>query len=254
MTTAPLPAIAPPPTRVRHLVVGLSVLMAILLYLDRFALTPVTSTILRDLHLDEEQFGRAVGAFFLAYAFCQVPAGWLSDALGARWTLALYVVGWSLATIGLGLAGGLLAITIMRIALGVTQAGAYPAAASLLKRWTPAASRGRANTIVSMGGRAGNLLAQFLTPLLALTAAAAIGWTTGGWRIVLAAYGALGLVWAAAFVWLYRDTPAAHPWCNDAERELIDGRVSAAHQIPNKPSVGAAHPTRFLLALLTSTK
>ena len=192
MKDSPPPAAKDCPTRIRHLVVGLSVLMAIVLYLDRFALTPITSTILRDLNLDEEQFGRAVGAFFLAYAFCQVPAGWLSDTLGARWTLALYVVGWSLATIGLGLAGGLVTVTTMRIVLGVTQAGAYPTAASLLKRRTPAASRARANTIVSMGGRAGNLLAQFLTPMLALAAASAIGWTTGGWRIVLAAYGALG--------------------------------------------------------------
>src|SRR3954465_15790154 len=210
MSSAPPAAAGTKPTRVRHLVVGLSVLMAILLYLDRFALTPITSTILRDLHLDEEQFGRAVGAFFLAYAFCQVPAGWLSDALGARWTLALYVVGWSLATIGLGLAGGLVTITAMRPALGVTRAGAYPAAASLLKRWIPAASRGRSNTIVSMGGRAGNLLAQFLTPMLALAAASALGWTVGGWRVVLAAYGALGIVWAVAFVWLYRDSPSRH--------------------------------------------
>src|SRR2546421_52926 len=108
-----------PPTRVRFLVVGLCTAMALLLYLDRFALTPITSTVLRELKLDEEQFGRAVGAFFFAYALCQVPAGWLSDRLGARWTLALYVVGWSLAIFGLGLANSLLAVSMMRMVLGV---------------------------------------------------------------------------------------------------------------------------------------
>src|SRR4051812_4801841 len=250
------------PTRVRYLVVALCVAMSILLYLDRFALTPITTTILRDLKLDEEQFGRAVGAFFLVYALCQVPAGWLSDLLGARWTLALYVVGWSLATIGLGLAGGLVAITVMRVLLGVTQAGAYPAAASLLKRWIPAGSRGRANTIVSMGGRAGNLLAQFFTPMLALAAASAAGWTVGGWRIVLAAYGALGIVWAVAFVWLYRDSPAGHPWCNEAERELVGGsgdsaystRRAASGSLPVTLPLSSRLPlaSRFLVALLTS--
>src|SRR5204862_6914581 len=106
-----------------------------------------------------------------------------------RWTLALYVVAWSLATVGLGLAGGLLAISAMRMVLGIAQAGAYPAAASLLKRWIPASSRARSNTIVSMGGRAGNLLAQFLTPFLALSAASFLGWQSGGWRVVLALYG-----------------------------------------------------------------
>jgi len=164
------------PTHVRYLIVALCVAMSVLLYLDRFALTPITSTILADLKLDEEQFGRAVGAFFLVYALCQVPARWLSDTLGARWTLAIYVVGWSLATMGLGLATSLVGITTMRMMLGAAQAGAYPAAASLLKRWIPAAARARANNVVSMGGRAGNLLAQFVTPLFALAVASVVGW------------------------------------------------------------------------------
>jgi ACS family glucarate transporter-like MFS transporter len=246
MDPAHLPdATAEPPTSVRYLVVGLSVAMAVLLYLDRYALTPITSTILRDLKLDEEQFGRAVGAFFLAYALGQVPAGWLSDWLGARWTLALYVVGWSLATAGIGLANGLLAIAIMRMVLGMTQAGAYPAAASLLKRWIPPLGRARANTIVAMGGRAGNLLAQLLTPMLALAAAAVLGWQAGGWRIVLMIYAALGVVWAGLFVWLYRDAPQLHPSCNRAERQLI------GHQHTSAPPT-LDHYLRFALGLVKS--
>src|SRR5262245_45086355 len=142
------------PTRVRFLVVGLCIAMSVLLYLDRFALSPTTDTILRELRLNKEQLGRSTFfAFFFAYALMQVPAGWLSDKLGARRTLVLYVVGWSLATMLLGLANGLLAITVIRLLVGVTQAGAYPAAASLLKRWIPASARGRANSSVSMGGR-----------------------------------------------------------------------------------------------------
>jgi len=257
MTNAYSPTAANPPkpsgdspTSVRFLVVALCFLMSVLLYVDRFALSPITTTILNDLKLDEEQFGRAVFAFFCAYALCQVPAGWLSDTWGARWTLALYVVGWSLATVGLGLANGLLAIMAMRTVLGMAQAGAYPAAASLLKRWIPAAGRARANNVVSMGGRAGNLLAQFVTPLLAVAAASLLGWTTGAWRTVLALYGALGLIWAAAFVWLYRDTPADHAWCNDAERQLIEGSVGSA-QKPASP-VGKADPTTLAVAALSS--
>jgi MFS transporter, ACS family, glucarate transporter len=254
---APEPKWAGAPTQVRYLVVGLCVLMSILLYIDRFALTPITTTILHELNLDEEQFGRAVGAFFLVYALCQVPAGLLSDFLGARWTLALYVVGWSLATIGLGFAGSLIAVTSMRMVLGATQAGAYPAAASLLKRWIPAAGRARANTVVSMGGRAGNLLAQFLTPLLALAVASQLGWQSGAWRVVLALYGAVGLVWAVAFVWLYRDKPDDHPWCNEAERKLIEEERRIAHPSQKQAAepgvdVPRATATPFALAVLLS--
>jgi sugar phosphate permease len=202
--------------------------MSILLYLDRFALSPATDAILRELQLTKEQFGRTYFAFFFAYACMQVPAGWLSDNFGARTTLALYVIGWSLATIGLGLAGGLAAIVLVRLLLGVTQAGAYPAAASLLKRWIPASGRGRANSGVAMGGRAGGLIAFFCTPLLMLLVGKWLGWEIGRWRMVFAMYGCLGFVWAAFFWSLFRDSPRSHVWCNAAEAELIEGAQGRA--------------------------
>src|SRR5688572_1265368 len=122
------PPEAKPPraSHVRFLIVGLCVLMSVLLYLDRFAITPATGAIETDLQLTHTQFGEAVGAFFLAYALMQIPSGWITDTFGARWMLALYVVSWSLATIGLGWAQGLTAIWAMRLILGIMQAGAYP--------------------------------------------------------------------------------------------------------------------------------
>jgi len=209
------------PTRVRFLVVLLCTVMSVLLYLDRFAISPATDSVLRELNLDKEQFGRTSMAFFFAYALLQVPAGWLSDRWGARGMLALFVVGWSIATACLGLVNGLAAIVVVRLVLGATQAGAYPAAASLLKRWIPAAARGRANTIVAMGGRAGSLISFSVTPILMLWIGSTLNWETGRWRIVFVLYGLLGFFWAALFWWLYRDRPGEHPWCNASEIELI---------------------------------
>ncbi|HEV8066645.1 MAG TPA: MFS transporter [Planctomycetaceae bacterium] len=210
------------PTNVRFLTLGLCIAMAMLLYLDRYALSPVTSTLLTELQVTKEQLGRTVFfAFFFAYALCQVPAGWLSDTFGARRMLALYVAVWSLATISMGFVNGLAAIFFVRFLLGVSQAGAYPTAASVIKRWFPYTSRGRASSAVSMGGRAGGLLAFAITPSLLLLVGALFGWETGRWRIVFAFYGALGLVWVVVFAWLYRDSPREHPWCNAEEIELI---------------------------------
>lgn len=209
------------PTRVRYLMAALCVAMSVLLYLDRFAISPLTGTLLTELHVNKEQLGRTFFAFFLAYGLMQMPAGWLSDAFGARRMLAVYVAGWSLATVGMGLVNGLAAIFVVRFALGMAQAGAYPAAASMLKRWIPYSARGLANSSVVMGGRAGGLLAFAVTPSLMLLAGRLLGWETGQWRAVFVFYGALGLLWTAAFVLLYRNSPREHPWCNAAEEELI---------------------------------
>ncbi len=167
------------PTNVRFLTLTLCITMAMLLYLDRYALSPVTSTLLNELHVSKEKLGRGVFfSFFFAYAILQVPAGWLSDTLGARRMLALYVAVWSLATISMGLVNGLAAIFFVRFLLGISQAGAYPTAASVIKRWFPYGARGRASSAVSMGGRAGGLLAFAMTPSLLLLVGALIGWET----------------------------------------------------------------------------
>lgn len=193
-----------------------------LLYLDRYALSSVTSTLLGELHVTKEELGRTgFFAFFFAYALLQVPAGWLSDSLGARRMLAVYVAVWSLATISMGLVNGLAAIFFVRFLLGISQAGAYPTAASVIKRWFPYGARGRASSAVSMGGRAGGLLAFAITPSLLLFVGYFVGWEMGRWRLVFAFYGALGLVWVAIFAWLFRDSPREHPWCNAEEVELI---------------------------------
>jgi len=195
--------------------------MSMLLYLDRYALSSLTNTLQLELHLDKEQLGRTFFAFFFAYGLCQIPAGWLSDAFGARRMLAIYVAVWSLATMCMGMVNGLLAIFVVRFALGVSQAGAYPTAASVIKRWFPFRHRGRANSSVSMGGRAGGLIAFVITAALMLRIGHLLGWETGAWRVVFALYGSLGLVWVVVFVWLFRDSPRTHPWCNPAEAELI---------------------------------
>src|SRR5689334_6563894 len=90
------------PTNVRYRIIALSMCMSLILYLDRFALNPITATLLRDLGINKEEFGRGNLIFFWAYALFQVPAGALADRYGARRMLALYVIAWSLATTALG--------------------------------------------------------------------------------------------------------------------------------------------------------
>ena len=59
-----------------------------------------------------------------------------------------------------------------------------------------------------------------------------------GWRPTLIGYGIAGLVVALAFAWVGRNSPKQHPWCNDAERRLIDDeatRISKAAQPADAP-------------------
>ncbi len=80
-----------------------------------------------------------------------------------------------------------------------------------------------ANSSVSMGGRTGLLVSLICTVPLMMVLQRLFGWQSDTWRAVFVLYGSLGLAWGAAFLWLYRDAPRQHPWCNDAEVALIEG-------------------------------
>jgi sugar phosphate permease len=140
--------------------------MAVILYLDRFCVSFAERYIKEDLALSEWQISLFLSAFFAAYSLGQVPAGWWGDRSGARSVLTLYIFAWSAFTALIGMAEAFLMLLIMRLGCGLAQAGAYPVAGSLLRRWVPFGSRGRASALVALGGRIGGAIAPLLTAWL----------------------------------------------------------------------------------------
>jgi sugar phosphate permease len=73
-----------------------------------------------------------------------------------------------------------------------------------------------------------------------------------GWRPVMHSYGACGIFVAAAFFFVFRNRPATHPWCNDAERALIKvGQLDATSSSENS-EVGKTLEKPPLLEMVTS--
>lgn len=175
----------------------------------------------------DKRMGLALGAFFFTYALFQIPMGTLADRFGARRVLALSIAAWSLVTMATGFVWGFAALLGIRLLLGITEAGAYPAAAGLIKNWARPEERGRFSSVVALGGRIGGAMAPWLTAMLAtaLVGVAVVEWVISpipappgpdgtppaNWRGVFVVYGFCGLVVALLF-WLFvRDRPADAP-------------------------------------------
>jgi len=202
-------------TTVRYSIIGATTLTAVILYLDRICIAEIAKLdeFKSDLNLSDQQTGWILSAFFFSYALGQVPAGWLSDRFGARKMLPLYICIWSLCTMLTGLATGFAVLIAARLLFGIAQAGCYPTASSLIRRWTPLPTRGTASSIVSFGGRFGGAAAPLLTAWLLSDYL--------GWRWVLAIYGMVGFFVAAYFWKIFRETPQEHPDCDETECALI---------------------------------
>jgi len=203
-------------TQKRHQVIGVTTLVAILLHLDRICIAEIAKldSFKEELGLSPTETGAMLSAFFIFYALGQVPAGWLSDRFGARKMLPVYIILWSVCTMLTGLATGFIMLIIARMIFGIAQAGCYPTAGSLIRRWTPLPSRGTASSIVSFGGRLGGAIAPLLTAWLLKDYL--------GWRWVLVLYGISGLLVALLFWKVFRESPREHPGCNEEECDLIE--------------------------------
>jgi len=139
---------------------------AVLLYLERVCMSVAEVYIREDLRIGKSQMDLAFGAFFIAYALGQVPSGWLSQRYGPRLMMTLYMIGWSVFGVFIALAQDFVTLFIARFMLGLSQAGAYPTAALIVKRWVPDRNRGLASSIVAFGGRFGGAGANWLTGIL----------------------------------------------------------------------------------------
>ena len=208
----------PAPTNIRRRIIGVTMVVAFILYLDRICMGEIVKSVSfgDDLRLPEAQVGRILGAFFFAYALFQVPAGWASDRFGARPMLTIYIVLWSLFTAMTGLATGFAGLLAARLLCGMAEAGAYPTAMALIRKWIPLAGRARASSMVALGGRIGGTLAPFLTIWMIVK--------MGGWRTSLWIDAAAGFVIAIVFWKMARSNPQEHPQVNAAELALIGRR------------------------------
>jgi len=209
-----LPMISQPSPR-RFAILGVTFVAALWMYIDRVCISTLAVPIQADLNLSDREKGVMLGAFFLTYAIFQVPVGTLADRFGQRKVLALCIVGWSIITALTGFVEGFISLLVVRLLLGVSEAGAYPAAAGLVRSWAAPSERGRFSSVVALGGRIGAAIAPYLTVSLAallvgsvLLGASAIGTPSGvNWRGVFLFYGLCGIAVAAIFWYVVTDRP-----------------------------------------------
>jgi MFS family permease len=207
------------PTRVRHVVTGFAVALAVITYIDRVSIAVAAPSISKDLGLSSTQTAWALAVFGWAYAIFEIPGGWMGDRIGPRRALMRVVLWWSFFTAATGWAWNAASLVSIRALFGAGEAGAFPNLTRVLTTWLPARERERAQATVWLATR----VSGAFTPLLVAFLIGQIGW-----RRTFEVCGLLGVVWAAAFFRWYRDVPSEHPQVNEAELALLPPRSETA--------------------------
>jgi D-galactonate transporter len=205
----------------RYFILGLIFCVTVLNYADRATLSIAGTFVAKDLHLTPSGLGVVFSAFGWAYAFGQIPGGWLLDRFGARRVYGASILLWSLFTMCQGavsifssVAAATSALFVFRFMLGLVESPAFPGNARVVAAWFPTAERGTASALFNS---AQYLAVVIFTPLMA--------WLTHafGWHQIFFFMGALGAV--AACIWFATmHEPAAHPRMSRAELDYIAER------------------------------
>src|SRR6516162_1030319 len=122
-------------TRVRHVVLGLTVAVYMITYMDRTAISSAVPSIRKEFGFSLVTMGWVLASFRWAYALCQIPGGWLGDRFGPRRALTLIVTWWSAFTALTAAAWSAGTMIAIRTIFGVGEAGAFPIATRSLSRW-----------------------------------------------------------------------------------------------------------------------
>jgi MFS family permease len=186
----------------------LLVSMHFILFIDRVNLAAAAQVMQKDLGLSNIALGLAFSAFNYSYAPFQLVGGWFADRFGARRTLTVCGLAWSLTTIATGAVTGLVSLFGVRLVLGMGEGATLPAATRALSKWMPVEARGTAIGATHAAGRAG---AGTAAPIVALL----ITWFS--WRFSFVAVGILSAVWAAVWWWYFHEDPRRHPGISSAE-------------------------------------
>jgi ACS family hexuronate transporter-like MFS transporter len=179
----------------RWWIAGLLALATALNYLDRQSFPVVVGEVRKEIPISDEEYGRIISLFLLAYGVMYAGGGRMLDVLGTRIGYATMIVWWSAANGLTGMVSSVLGLGVARFLLGMGEGGGFPGSAKAVAEWFPPKERSLAFGIFNTGSSVGAVIAPLLIPPLV---------AAYGWRSVFFITGGLGFVWAAIWFWLYR--------------------------------------------------
>lgn len=212
-------------------VVWYLVVLYIFAYLDRINIGFAALSMNRDLGLTPTTFGVANTIFYLGYMAFEVPSNLMLARYGARLWLARIMITWGVASTATALASGETSLYLLRLVVGIAEAGFVPGVLLYLTYWFPQAARARANALFMVAQPIaiafGSILSGYILQMNGVLGLA-------GWRWLFILEGLPSVVLGVATFFYLQDRPRDAAWLSATEREAIEKRLDAEAPPPSR--------------------
>jgi MFS family permease len=193
-------------------------------YLDRTNLSVASLTMNESIGLSASAYGLGAGLLFLGYVSLEVPSNLMLHKVGARIWMCRIMVTWGVVASAGALIQGEKSFYLLRLLLGLAEAGFFPGMILYLTYWFPAAQRARVTAqfmiAVPLSSALGSPLSGLLLKLHGLAG-------LEGWQWLFVIEGLPSVVLGVMLLWLLPDRPAAASWLTPGERTWITSTLAA---------------------------
>ncbi|MEM5366870.1 MFS transporter [Paraburkholderia azotifigens] len=216
-------------SRFRWTVCALLFFATVINYMDRQILGLLAPLLQHEIGWTQVQYGRIVIAFSAFYAIGLLCFGRIVDWLGTRISYAGAMLIWSIAAMLHAAVGSVMGFAAVRALLGVGEGGNFPAAIKTTAEWFPRRERALATGIFNSGANIGAVFAPAIIPAIAVMY---------GWRAAFVIIGAIGIVWLAVWLVVYRPNDgSAQDEAFDEPRDEVEA-LDARHANARAPGWG----------------
>ena len=184
----------------RWTICGLVFFATTINYLDRSVISLLKPFLEKEFSWKETDYSHIVISFQVAYALGMIGVGRFIDKVGTKTGYAVSTLVWSLAAMAHALAKGTFGFGVARAALGISEAGNFPAAIKTIAEWFPKKERAFATGIFNSGTNIGAIAAPLCVPWIAVH----MGWQ---WAFIIT--GAIGFIWLILWFIIY-EIPSKH--------------------------------------------
>jgi len=218
-------------------------------YLDRTNVALAKAALNADLGIGAAAFGLGAGIFFIGYALLEVPSNLLAHRIGPRRWIARIAVTWGALSSAMMFVQGEWSFYLLRVLLGIAEAGLFPALMYMVTLWFAPKDRG-----IAIGW-------IYIAPALALVIGNPIGGALmrmdgigglHGWQWMFLLEGLPSIVVGVILWFKLPERPRDARWLTQTEAEALETQAllpghANAHQYSGHWVKALTRPTTLLI-------
>jgi MFS family permease len=192
--------------------------MYVVSFLDRANIGFAKQALETSVGISESIYALGAGIFFIGYSLCGFPSNLILHRIGAKVWISFLMVGWGLASMGTMFVKGSTSFYLLRLLLGMLEAGFFPGSILYLTYWFPNRVRGRILGLFYLGVPAALIVGGPLSGLL-LEMRPLGGLQNWQWMFLVEGFMAVALGLTA--FWFLDNKPANAAWLTAGEKQAL---------------------------------